>query len=386
MGSKQIDGLVQYPCDAESDSFFAALSTALVHVLGYSEEIPFWCSPKGAYCTKCGSCGQKTVLQKHQISMYHALLTATGVAFGFDYPEDDSVAFHTLDGVDIGWRWPDAFLQQVMGIVGLTWQRISHDADESTVYKAIVAAIDAGNPVLIRLGGRSVFPGETEWQVVTGYQDGALCGLDSSSHTLSDTAQYSGGLFLLKHWFESFADAIIITGHCEKTQAYFDVLERIYQTLCHPSHIILENDIMAMLDGVTPDNAEETAGILYGIASVPIEARWHAAEAFASRDNLLSGLTEDQELKNRVADLFFSKYLADNHNETHGVCWKIWQLLGVGAVTGYSLAPDSAGRLLEDGVRSELKRLFGFVFDNDKAVAAGLADILNTYRDEKTRR
>lgn len=374
---RQICGIVPFPCDAESNPFFSALASALLPVLGYSEDIPYWCSPKGAYCKNCGGCGDKTTLQKHQLSVYHALLTATGIAFGFDYPEDDDVNYHSFEDVDIGWRWPDEFIGYIMGFAGLTWKRFSRNTKESEIYKAITASIDSGFPVLARLGGRGVFPGETAWQIVTGYKNGALCGLDSHSHSLSEAAEYSGGLFLVKDWYDSFIDAITITGHCPKSITYTDVLKRIVGTLSHPSHEKLENDIIMRLNEVTPENAEQTAMMMCGITGVPIEARWHAAEAFCSMDNMISCLTDDQSLKRKLSDLFLGKYIADNNDETHGVCWKIWGLLGVGPETEYWITPESAQHLLNHTTRDEIKRLIKIVFDNDRIILAELNKILS---------
>lgn len=67
---------------------------------------------------------RKTALQKHHLALYHALLAASGVAFGFSYPEDDTVEEHSLPGVEKGWRWPDAFVDFLMGVAGLSWRRI----------------------------------------------------------------------------------------------------------------------------------------------------------------------------------------------------------------------------------------------------------------------
>ena len=81
-------------------------------------------------------------------------------------------------------------------------------------------------------------------------------------------------------------------------------------------------------------------------------------------------------MKSKLSDLFFRKYIADNHDETHGVCWKIWGLLGVGPETEYRITPESAGRLLNHETRSEIKRLFQIVFDNDSIILAELNRIL----------
>ena len=42
--------IVQYPFDAQSDSFFCALSSALLPALGYTENTPYFCAPKGQFC------------------------------------------------------------------------------------------------------------------------------------------------------------------------------------------------------------------------------------------------------------------------------------------------------------------------------------------------
>lgn len=90
--------IVQYPFDAQSDSFFCALASALLPALGYTENTPYFCAPKGQFCLQCGACGDRTTLQKHHLSIYHALLAASGVAFCFDYPQDDGVAEHSFPG------------------------------------------------------------------------------------------------------------------------------------------------------------------------------------------------------------------------------------------------------------------------------------------------
>ena len=54
--------IVQYPFDAQSDSFFCALSSALLPALGYTENTPYFCAPKGQFCLQCGACGDRTCL------------------------------------------------------------------------------------------------------------------------------------------------------------------------------------------------------------------------------------------------------------------------------------------------------------------------------------
>ena len=113
----KLQGIVQYPVDAQSNSFFCALASALLPALGYAEDTPYFCAPKGRRCVSCGECGEKTALQKHHLALYHALLAASGVAFGFSYPEDDTVEEHSFPGVEKGWRWPDAFVDFFVDIL-----------------------------------------------------------------------------------------------------------------------------------------------------------------------------------------------------------------------------------------------------------------------------
>lgn len=93
-------------------------------------------------------------------------------------------------------------------------------------------------------------------------------------------------------------DIIVITGTAdcpgngEGKRDYLDVLKGIYAVLSDPSHDVLEEEIMTDLSNVTAENAPMLSYKLMGINGVSIEARWHAAEAFTSKDNLLYSLAE----------------------------------------------------------------------------------------------
>ncbi len=369
--------LVQYPFDAEGSSFFAALSSACLPALGISERTPYWCSPKGAYCTDCGACSEKTTLQRHQLALYHSLLASSGVAFGFEFPEDDTVEFHSLPGVETGWRWPDEFVDNLMRLAGLTWRRLSGRDDQDAIYEAVRAAVNAGYPAIARLNG------ELDWQIVSGYGDGALIGLDSRAHTLRslpNPPSYAGDLFMLADWHSGLIDMILITGRRAREVSFREILERIAATLAHPSHAALAELVNARIDAASPENAADVAAFLCFFAAYPIEARWHAAEAFGPRDSLLSAAVGGAANIGRIDERIFLKYLADNSDETHGVCWKIWNMLGFGPGSDYQPAPNRAELLLAPGVRDELKRLFKIVFDNDTAVLAALNETIGMLR------
>lgn len=360
---------VNFPVGAESDSFTAALSSALLPVLGYTADTPYWCAPNNRYCIHCSPCGED-LLAKHQEMLYHCLLTATTIAFGFEYPWDDME--HSLPGFRNGWRWDDDYMEYVMGFAGVTWKRFDKSAEKQDILVAVAEAIDNGLPILARLGG------EFDWQLITGYEGKTLLGLDSHMKSLeSYGATYrKEGVFAADNWYETLRDAVILTGRCQRRVTYREILEKIVMALSFPTHDSVEQFINESLESVTADNAYDIACFVAGINGVPIEARWHAAEAFCCRDNILNALCTDDELRERLSDLFFTRYIKDHSDETHGIGWKIWGLIGVGPDTGYMPNDASVDSLLKPEIREELKRLFHIVFENDRAVLTGIRNLL----------
>lgn len=375
-----------FPNDAESDGFIAALSSAVCAAKKYTDDTPYWCTSKGCYCKKCGGCiGQS--LDRTQLSVYHCLLTASGLAFGFDYPEDDSVAAHTIPDTPAGWRWDDGFVSDIMDFAGLSYIRCKNKT-VAEIREIIKDSIDAGYPAMA--ANHRVYPDEMAWvscwKIVCGYTDDGITVMNYNGEMIDET----GG---------TYEDIIVITDEVNRAndaacrQTYLNVLKRIYTVLIDPSHDALENEIMSDLSNVTPENAMILSYKLMGINGVPVEARWHAAEAFTSKDNLLyslvdslsAGSAESNELKaasEKLSDLFFKRYFAEGNNETHGIGWKIWACLNVGPQTGYLPTEESFKLIQQSDVQNELKRLFKIVFDNDRAVANGVMEILSAMRNQ----
>lgn len=370
-----------FPHDAESDGFIAALSSAVCAAKKYTDDTPYWCTPKGCYCKKCGGCTGQS-LGKIQSSVYHCLLTASGLAFGFDYPEDDSVGTHSIPNIPVGWRWDDGFLADIMGFAGLSFIRCKNKT-VAEIREIVKNSIDFGYPAMA--ANHSVYPDEMAWvscwKIICGYTDDGITVMN-----------YGGGIS--DETDGAYEDIIVITGEADRAnnaackQTYFDILKRIRTVLSDPSHDALENEIMSDLSNVTPENAVMLSYKLMGINGVPIEARWHAAEAFTSKDNLLYSLvdsssadpSESNKLKaaaEKLAELFFKRYSAEENNETHGIGWKIWACLNVGPQTGYLPTEESFQLIQQPDVQNELKRLYKIVFDNDRAVANGITEILN---------
>lgn len=380
-----------FPHDAESDGFIAALSSVVCAAKKYTNKTPYWCTSKSCYCKKCGNCEGQS-LGKAQLSVYHCLLTASGIAFGFDYPEDDSVGAHTIPNTPVGWRWDDDFMSDIMNFAGLSFIRCKNKtvAEIRTIIKN---SIDAGYPAMA--ANHSVYPNETAWvscwKIVCGYTNDGITVMNYGGEVSDETSGAYEDIIVITGEFDRVDDTACV-GNNMGNQSYFDVLRRIHAVLGDPSHDALEAEIMDDLSNVTPENAVMLSYKLMGINGVPIEARWHAAEAFISKGNLLYSLVdsslassaESNKLKvaaEKLSDLFFTRYIAEGNNGTHGIGWKIWACLNVGPQTGYLPTDESFKLIQQNDVQSELKRLFRIVFDNDRAVDDGIMEILNAVRN-----
>lgn len=354
--------LVPFPAGAETNGFFAALSSAVMPCLGITADTPFWCSPNGSYCKHCqNNCD---ILRRHQEMIYHTLLAASGIAFTFDYPEDDEVEFHSIPDTPIGWRWEEPFVETIMDFSGLSYERYT-DKTVPEMRDVLCKSIDNGFTALCA-DTKNIsqdFAWTRCWNVVCGYEEHGITVMHHGGETVTETDGF-------------YNDWIVITGKTERKQTYRDVLTRIYKTLTDPSHDALEKDIETILSHVTPENAAFTACVMVGINGVPIETRWHAAEAFCSADNLLSSLTENVSVKKRLSDLLFKRYIENDNNETHGIGWKIWELLHVGPETGFMPTEESFELIQKSEVQDEMKQLWKIIFDNDRAVANEIQNIL----------
>lgn len=89
---------------------------------GYTQETPYWCTGNRRFCIHCKSCGDN-LPERHQTSIYHCLLTASTLAFGFDYPWDDTVDPHSLPEFSNGWRWDDDFVDALARFAGFSCLR-----------------------------------------------------------------------------------------------------------------------------------------------------------------------------------------------------------------------------------------------------------------------
>ena len=285
------------------------------------------------------------------------------MAFTFDYPEDDSVKHHTLPNIPIGWRWDEPFAADILDFARLSYFRYA-DKTVSELCDLNKIQIDVG--YLAMVANNRILEGiswASCWKIVFEYRENGILVMHNGGEVTEENHR-------------SYEDIILITGVAECKQTYRDILNRIYSVLIDPSHDTLKQDIMNDLSNVTTDNAASLPYKMMGINSVPTEAKWHAEKAFVSADNLLSPLISNEGMKSKLSDLFFSRYIADHNNETHGIGCKLWNCLNIGPHTGYMPTEESFALIQKPEIQAELKRMFRIMFDNDRAAAKGIKECL----------
>ena len=352
-----------FPADAQSSPFFGALATALLPALGITEDTPCLCGRKGQDCDGCGACGPKTPLARHHSRVYSEMQTFSGVGLGFAWPEDGS-PYSSIPGWGKEWSFPDDFLGFLFGYAGLAWKRFTRQTAPLGLFGDLRESLDAGVPALLKLGDGP------DWHAAVGYdgQD-TLLALDTQAHPnpevhprLKPLRYTENGLAVLSDWRRHLSQAIVITGPAPRTVGIHDILTQMILTMHTGGRAGPEKDLTARLDTLEAGNAQEAAGWLLGLSGFPIEARWHAAKAMPS----LMAMTEDMGIRDRLCRAGLLFHLDRRPETTLGACYGIWACLGVGAETKYRLPPDAGERLLRDGTRRELRRLFGLVFENDR--------------------
>lgn len=361
----KILGVAPYSVDVESNLLFCALSTLFLKLKNCSEATPYFCSMKKGICSNCGDCGKKSNLAKHQLNLYHFLLTATGVGLMVEDPNETG-AYDLKNISGIITPLLEDRLDFAMKAEGFTYRTLDKTNGENELFQLITVSIQQDRPVLMKLDDGP------EWCVVIGFdlKTGAIYGLDARNHHIRTSnhekrSYTEDGLFVLTDWFEDLQKVVIVTGKTEKFN-FSDIIERIVMRLKLYDGGI-KSIIPQMIDSLTLENSRGVALYLNNIAGYMVEARWHAAECFASS---LMRHTDDetaQSILGECAGIYF---------DTHDTCWQIWGQLGVGSHTEYRL-PNLINQMMLDKTRQEkLKELFSRIWDNDRAVWEKLSLIL----------
>lgn len=357
----RIEGVAPfYIDDAQSNLLFCALTTVLLKLDNISESTPYYCHKQNGVCKGCGDCGDKPNIHKHHLSLYHFLVTVSGVGFMIaDRNENGNYNLKIIPGI-----MPPLLedrLDFAIKAIGIAYTCPQKNMGEKEIFRQIKESIRTDKPVLIKLGQGS------GWSVITGFNEetGAIYGLDASRHykegkvsfAAGDLLYMEDGLFVLTGWFKYIENIVIIEGKTEKL-SFNELIKRVINQLEAPDNGV-KSILPLMIDSITPENARGVADFLNNTHRYMMEARWHAGECFTSTlQNEAKGQKEREVLRECAGHCF----------EIHDICWKIWAQLGIGPHTDFRL-PNLISQMMLDKARQEtLKDLFRQIWENDQAV------------------
>lgn len=337
---REIVGLVQFPIDAQRNSFFGALSSIILYRDGYTEETPFYCGRNQSICVCCGGCGNKTFMQKQHLQMYQHLITITGSAYFWEDKAIGDVYEKEYVQGDFSEKALDR-LSMSLKVCGYHYESFQN-MEEDVLFDKIRQSIDNSRPVLIKLGGGDV------WAVITGYD------MDKKAPLLM---KHHHGPKFYKEWYDKLTNIVFITDKYESSVTFSEALNHMVQHLDTKSREKLEQKIYQKLE--TEQDGRKLGMWLNKMNGLVIENRWHASSCYR---NTLAPMVENHECKELLLKA------SDLHLHFHDQAWKIWKLLGVSPKTCYCL-PGNVNELLDDAnVRTELKNLYQELFLLDKEV------------------
>ena len=348
--SKNMEGLVSFPVNAQRNSFFGALSSILLYRNAYTEDTPFFCGRFQRDCIRCGSCDKEPFLHKHHLKIYQYLITVTGCAYfwidgeiGNSYDEPymaDKFSQTALDRLSLA-----------LYASGYRYESMNKNTEEDLLFDRIKQSVKERRPVLIKLGGGDV------WAVITGYCD------DKNFPYLM---KFRHSPQLNKEWYNKLRSIVFITDKYDSAISLSESLDHMIRHLNADSRNKLEQKICQKLE--TESDGKKLGLWLNRINGLVIENRWHASEC--CRNTLVPMIDNDKgrEILMKASGL---------HLHFHDQAWRIWALLGVSPQTGYGL-PRNINELLDNSsTRAELKSLFQELFTIDRQVAGLLQECLS---------
>ena len=356
----RIEGVAPYHVDAQSNLLFCALTTVLLKLDNINESTPYFCQKQNGVCNNCGDCGDKPNIHKHHLSLYHFLVTVSGVGFMIaDRNENENYDLKTIPGI-----MPPLLedrLDFAMKARGIAYTCPQKSSGEKRIFEQIKESIKMDRPVLMKLGYGP------DWCVITGYNEetGAVYGLDASRHYKDGKGIVAGnnlsymddGLFALTDWFKYMKKVVIPVSKIEKL-GFNELIKRMIGQIEAPDNGV-KSVIPRMIQSITPENARGIADFLNITQGYMMEARWHAGECFTS-----TLLCEAKDQKER--DIL--RECAGHCFEIHDLCWKIRGQLGIGPHTDFGL-PNLISQMMLEKTRQEiLKDLFGLIWENEQAV------------------
>lgn len=348
--TKNIENVVSFPVNAQRNTFFGALSSILLYRNAYTEDTPFFCGKHQSLCIQCGNCKNESFLNKHHLKIYQYLITITGCAY-FWTDKEIGNSYNRQYLADAFSETALDRLSLALYASGYRYETMNKNTEENVLFDRIRHAVEAKQPVLIKLGLGDL------WTVATGYND---------DKNLPYLMKFRHSPQLIKDWYPKLSNIVFITDKYDSTISLPESLNHMIRHLNTDSRNKLEQKICQKLE--TEPDGKKLGMWLNKMNGLAIETRWHASECYR---NTLAPMSDSAGCKKCLLEA------ADLHLHFHDQAWKIWGLLGVSPQTCYCL-PRNINELLDhSSARAELKSLFQELFALDRQVSQLLQECLS---------
>ena len=276
----------------------------------------------------------------------------------------------------------DDYIKFTMGFAGYSYERHNKSAGKTMVFAGIKKSIDADRPVLMSFGQHY------DWCVIVGYDDqnGTLYGLDNAGageyYWKDKPGAYEGGLFVTNHWYETMAEAVIVTGKTTPTVTYDDVFRRminILETMEKTGYVQHSVDYLrnnANFEGYDDRKYLELAGRVHALLALLIDQRAWVSTFFTN-------LAKAEVFKDKAQ---YFRHIAALYGCNKDFCWIAWNM--VGAEGFFKKTPgmkqEDCAKLLPSPIyRRAIADVIRVVIGNDRYVLDCLREMMETDSSRK---
>ena len=350
---KILEDVVAIPVACETNRYVACFTSMLMCIEKLHAGLDAaMCVKKQSLCTECGDCGEtieNTLGAKHE-RLYNHYLTASGA------------------------NLQTYAVEETMSYAGYEFDRVDRDAGEQTLRERIVASIDQGRPVPVRIANSA-----ENWDLITGYDDdgAVLFGWDGRDSYWADSSAgrapekdgyLADRMFYLRDWYKSTEFALIVTGKTKPRAGNQDVYRRLIAAI---------EAEKATFDAIVKDLQQEAASTMgidelnallaasTGILYNQIDARYMASCSF--RTTYYAEAPDGQKpVMSEIARHFL---------QIHDLSWEVFGALGDKVDVFYHVSQYVEG-LRKPEVRKQMAQLIQRISDHNSQAADLLRGIV----------
>lgn len=340
---KILENIVEIPVATETNRYVACFTSLLMCIEKLHEgTVAATCVKTDLLCNGCGDCGnpvQNTLGAKHE-SIYNRYLTVSG----------DNLQTYAID--------------DTMGYAGYLYEIVNQREGEQALKERIVASIDQGRPVLIRIANSA-----ENWNLITGYdEDGdVLFGWDgrhsywwdlSTDHSPVKDGYLENRMFFLRNWYPYPEFALIVTDKTQPSIGNRDVFRQLVATIEAEKATFAEIIENLLQDDVPAMSTEELNALLASSTQIlynQIDARYMASCTFST--------TYRDEAPDKLKPIMSE--IAHHFLQIHDLSWEVFSCLGEKVDVFYN--PSKYVEMLrKPEVRERMAQLIGQIAEHNR--------------------